>query len=885
MHITPLDGGGGCGRSGRSGGASIIGPGKILLCCVHILLVLINDALVDGLRKGKLMVPTSYTAQTDDLDIQLQTEDSTAAELMGGLDATDLKLQISLVKPTGGTTISLLDIKPDVNHNVTQIKIPCGYFMHGGVYELSIEQPVAINTVGSATAGMEFDERLRQQLNVSWPTPTVSLVPSTISTYPEELVRGSLRFADVRCPNATATNDDDSVDVPEFWLELVYCGRNEACPLETVSKPQILFSEQVRGFPSSRVVNFRCDLFGLAGYYLLHLRSANHDPTLDGILSGARALLKADWSKQYVFTVHARSIFPCDAHSSGIHVLFQYPSCILNQSDRVRVYAKLRADVSSLVPPTSLHYIAEQRVMKGQHALYFECDLFYEKYIEYCFVYVSQAISGAVADIRMDCVPTLPVSPSDSGGWGPWSNWTHCSTTCRGGVRNRYRFCDSPPPRYGAKFCEGASVQTERCGTQTSFDSWECMFSPGAGSNLPAEIADVSTEVGPACRCGCIIHLGTVKPKRLIASSSESCPERSLWLVQGDEGHRIRFTMDYSKFPCDQQWLKVRDGDKLSHELILEYASGHVESGKSADSTGHQLLVEFHSKKMQHYDENCIAGFLGQAEQIKISPNNVSISMASKVIMPFVQSFSYANLTLAHICAIVFISFVIFISFLLLLQYVFRYRKYELATSRMEPDSPAHTLFGSAVSLSNTQQPRSRAMSTTTLISEIVSYVKLRPKKGTVKHDRLRESVEYSIENYDVPSDGSTELSGKAVSTEKVDEIPLHNLNNLDHPNGSDGGSSSKEIIEPYSDDQSTNVSSAYSTLNREETPLVTRRIQKTTPERRNQSKSEGERSPNEKTPIPSSSSTITLTNISPSDIECSSPASSVANTIRNRTR
>lgn len=348
-------------------------------------------------------MPASYTAQMDDLDIQLQTEDA-PAELMAN-DASDLKLQISLVKPTGGTTISLLDIKPDVNHNVTQIKIPCGYFMHGGVYELSVEQPV----VNTATAGIEVDERLRQQLNVSWPTPTVSLVPSTISTYPEEIVRGSLRFADVRCPNATAINDD-SADVPEFWLELVYCGRNEACPVENISKPQILFSEQVRGFPSSRVINFRCDLFGLAGYYMLHLRSAHHDPTLLGILSGARALLKADWSKQYVFTVHARSIFPCDAHSSGIHVLFQYPSCILNQSDRVRVYAKLRADVSSLVPPTSLHYIAEQRVTKGQHALYFECDLFYEKYIEYCFVYVSQAISGAVADIRMDCVPTLPVS-------------------------------------------------------------------------------------------------------------------------------------------------------------------------------------------------------------------------------------------------------------------------------------------------------------------------------------------------------------------------------------------------------------------------------------------------------------------------------------------
>lgn len=41
-----------------------------------------------------------------------------------------------------------------------------------------------------------------------------------------------------------------------------------------------------------------------------------------------------------------------------------------------------------------------------------------------------------------------------AGGWGPWSEWTPCSSTCADGTRNRYRFCDSPPPRYGAKFCE-----------------------------------------------------------------------------------------------------------------------------------------------------------------------------------------------------------------------------------------------------------------------------------------------------------------------------------------------------------------------------------------------------------------------------------------------
>lgn len=109
-----------------------------------------------------------------------------------------------------------------------------------------------------------------------------------------------------------------------------------------------------------------------------------------------------------MFNVHARSISPCDPHT-GIGVLFEYPACILDRADRVRVFAKQRADVASLAPPTSLHYVSEQRVVRGQHSMHFDCDLFNEKYIEYCFVYVSQAISGAVADVRMDCLPTLPV--------------------------------------------------------------------------------------------------------------------------------------------------------------------------------------------------------------------------------------------------------------------------------------------------------------------------------------------------------------------------------------------------------------------------------------------------------------------------------------------
>lgn len=90
-------------------------------------------------------------------------------------------------------------------------------------------------------------------------------------------------------------------------------------------------------------------------------------------------------------------------------MLFQYPNCIL-PNDKIRLFGSLRADVASLSPPTTLHYITEQRVVKGKYSLHFDCDLFSEKYVEYCFVYVNQAITGAVSDVRMDCVPTYPVN-------------------------------------------------------------------------------------------------------------------------------------------------------------------------------------------------------------------------------------------------------------------------------------------------------------------------------------------------------------------------------------------------------------------------------------------------------------------------------------------
>ena len=166
---------------------------------------------------------------------------------------------------------------------------------------------------------------------------------------------------------------------------------------------------------------------------------------------------------------------------------------------------------------------------------------------------------------------------------------------------------------YGLFTFQGPAVETEKCGS-SSYLSWECLY--GAHIELPADRQEVVEEIGPGCRCGCIIHLGVVKPRRLIASSSESCPGRTFWLVQADEGFQIKFTMDFFRLPCNTQWLKIRDGDSLASDLILEYIGGTANNPKEILSTKPQMLLEFYSSERLTKDDSCEGGFLGHAQQI-----------------------------------------------------------------------------------------------------------------------------------------------------------------------------------------------------------------------------------------------------------------------------
>lgn len=82
-------------------------------------------------------------------------------------------------------------------------------------------------------------------------------------------------------------------------------------------------------------------------------------------------------------------------------------------------------------------------------------------------------------------------------------------------------------------------METEKCGSSNdaSVDStWECLYGTGSSGGTddvaPADRPEILAEVGPGCRCGCVVHLGQAKPRRLLATSSHSCPGRTFWLIQ-----------------------------------------------------------------------------------------------------------------------------------------------------------------------------------------------------------------------------------------------------------------------------------------------------------------------------------------------------------------
>ncbi|XP_060606332.1 neurogenic locus notch homolog protein 1-like [Ruditapes philippinarum] len=78
-------------------------------------------------------------------------------------------------------------------------------------------------------------------------------------------------------------------------------------------------------------------------------------------------------------------------------------------------------------------------------------------------------------------------------GWGLWSEWTVCNSTCGLGQRQRNRMCDNPPPIQGGETCDGDGEETEACYT----DCYDACSSNPCGDIHKC----ISDGTGYKCQC------------------------------------------------------------------------------------------------------------------------------------------------------------------------------------------------------------------------------------------------------------------------------------------------------------------------------------------------------------------------------------------------
>ncbi|OWF39337.1 coadhesin-like [Mizuhopecten yessoensis] len=121
------------------------------------------------------------------------------------------------------------------------------------------------------------------------------------------------------------------------------------------------------------------------------------------------------------------------------------------------------------------------------------------------------------------------------GNWGPWFGWTSCSESCGGGVREREKTCNYPPPSHGGRDCPGEPREEQDCNEDPcpidgGWGAWShyslCSVTCGSGAMTRTRQCDNPTPQHGGKNCP-----GSGRDSR--RCTSRQCPQHGGWSLWG----------------------------------------------------------------------------------------------------------------------------------------------------------------------------------------------------------------------------------------------------------------------------------------------------------------------------------------------------------------
>ena len=111
------------------------------------------------------------------------------------------------------------------------------------------------------------------------------------------------------------------------------------------------------------------------------------------------------------------------------------------------------------------------------------------------YVSITQVLNTYLPNIYHLCVSSISLchslEPESTGGWGSWSSFSPCSSTCGGGTRTRTRECKDSAS--GGAECPGEPSETEACNTEECPYPHSCKLQVNGAVRTSIQITSTST--------------------------------------------------------------------------------------------------------------------------------------------------------------------------------------------------------------------------------------------------------------------------------------------------------------------------------------------------------------------------------------------------------